>query len=43
MLKEEKSARVFENTVLRRLFETRRNELKERWRKLHNKELHNLS
>jgi hypothetical protein len=31
--------RVFENRVLRRIFGPNRDEVKEEWRKLHNKEL----
>jgi hypothetical protein len=34
--------RVFENRVLRRIFEPKRNEVTGNWRKLHNEELHNL-
>jgi hypothetical protein len=34
--------RVFENRVLRRIFGPKRNELMGEWRKLHNKELHEL-
>jgi hypothetical protein len=33
---------VFENTVLRRIFGPKRNEVKREWRKLHNKELNDL-
>jgi hypothetical protein len=33
---------VFENKVLRRIFGPKRNEVKGRWRKLHNKELRDL-
>jgi hypothetical protein len=33
---------VFENRVLRRIFETKREEVVGDWRKLHNEELHNL-
>jgi hypothetical protein len=33
---------VFKNTVLRRLFGPKRNEVIGDWRKLHNEELHNL-
>jgi hypothetical protein len=33
---------VFENRVLRRIFEPKRDEVKGEWRKLHNEELHNL-
>jgi hypothetical protein len=34
--------RVFENRVLRRIFEPKRDGVTGRWRKLHNEELHNL-
>jgi hypothetical protein len=33
---------VFENRVLRRIFEPKRDEVTGEWRKLHSKELHNL-
>jgi hypothetical protein len=33
---------VFENRVLRRIFEQKRDEMTGDWRKLHNEELHNL-
>jgi hypothetical protein len=33
---------VFENRVLGRMFETKRDEVTGGWRKLHNEELHNL-
>jgi hypothetical protein len=33
---------MFENRVLRRIFELRRHEMAEGWRKLHNNKLHNL-
>jgi hypothetical protein len=33
---------VFENRVLRRIFGPNRDEVMGEWRKLHNKELHNL-
>jgi hypothetical protein len=33
---------VFENSVLRRIFGARRDEVIGGWRKLHNEELHNL-
>jgi hypothetical protein len=33
---------VFENRVLRRIFGSKRDEVTEEWRKLHNEELHNL-
>jgi len=41
-LREERRLRVFENRVLRRIFELKRNELTEGWRKLHNEELNDL-
>jgi hypothetical protein len=34
--------RVFENRVLRRIFGPKRDEVSGEWRKLHNKELHDL-
>jgi hypothetical protein len=34
--------RVFENSVLRRIFGPKRDEVTAGWRKLHNEELHNL-
>jgi hypothetical protein len=33
---------VFENTVLRRIFGPKRDEVTGEWRKLHSEELHNL-
>jgi hypothetical protein len=33
---------VFENRVLRRIFEVKREEVAGGWRRLHNEELHNL-
>jgi hypothetical protein len=33
---------VFENRVLRRIFGVKRDEVRSEWRKLHNKELHDL-
>jgi hypothetical protein len=33
---------VFENSVLRRIFGPKRDEVTGEWRKLHNEELHNL-
>jgi hypothetical protein len=33
---------VFENRVLRRIFEPRREKVEGEWRRLHNEELHNL-
>jgi hypothetical protein len=41
-LREEHRLRVFENRVLRRIFGSKRDEVTEGWRKLHNEELHNL-
>jgi len=41
-LREERRQRVFENRVLRRIFEPKRNELTGEWRKLHNEELNDL-
>jgi hypothetical protein len=41
-LKEEHRLRVFENSVLRRIFASKRGEVTGGWRKLHNEELHNL-
>ena len=41
-LKEERRLRVFENKVLRRVFEPKRDELTGEWRKLRNEELNNL-
>jgi hypothetical protein len=41
-LKEEPRLRVFENRVLRRIFDPKRDEVTAGWRKLHNEELHNL-
>jgi hypothetical protein len=38
----EHKLRVFENRVLRRIFEPKRNGVKGGWRKIHNAELHNL-
>jgi hypothetical protein len=37
-LREERKLRVFENMVLRRIFESKREE----WRKIHNEELNDL-
>jgi hypothetical protein len=42
MLREEHRLRVFENEVLRRIFQPKRNEVTGEWRELHNEELHNL-
>jgi hypothetical protein len=41
-LREEHRLGVFENTVLRRIFGPKRNEVMGDWRKLHDEELHNL-
>jgi hypothetical protein len=41
-LREEHRLRVFENRVLRGIFGPKRDEVIGSWRKLHNKELHNL-
>jgi hypothetical protein len=41
-LREERRLRVFENRVLRVIFGSRRNEVTEEWRKLHNEMLHYL-
>jgi hypothetical protein len=42
ILREEHRLRVFENRVLRRIFEQKRGEMAGGWRKLHNEELRNL-
>jgi hypothetical protein len=34
---------VFENRMLRRIFVPKRDDVRERWIKLHNEELHNLN
>jgi hypothetical protein len=41
-LKEEHRLRVFDNRMLRRIFEPKREEVAGDWRRLHNGELHNL-
>jgi hypothetical protein len=41
-VREEYRLRVFENRVLRRIFEPKRDGVTGGWRKLHNEELHNL-
>jgi len=41
-LREERRLRVFENRVLRRVFESKRDEVTGEWRKLHNEELSDL-
>src|SRR5215469_7267990 len=42
ILREEHRLRVFENRVLRRLFEPKRDEVTREWRKLHNEELNDV-
>jgi hypothetical protein len=42
ILSEERSPRVSENRVLRRIFGPKRDEVTGEWRKLHNEELHDL-
>jgi hypothetical protein len=41
-LREERRLRVFENRVLRRISEPKRDEVKGKWRKLHSEELNDL-
>jgi len=41
-LREERKLRVFENMVLRRIFEPRREEVTGEWRRLHNEEINDL-
>jgi len=41
-LREERRLRVFENMVLRRIFEPKRDEVRGEWKKLHNEELNDL-
>jgi hypothetical protein len=41
-LREEHRLKVFENRVLRTIFEPKRDEVTGGWRKMHNEELHNL-
>jgi hypothetical protein len=41
-LREERTLRVFEKRVLRRIFGLKRDEVTGEWRKLHNEELHDL-
>jgi hypothetical protein len=41
-LRKEHRLRVFENAVLRRICQPRRDEVKEKWRKMHSEELHIL-
>jgi hypothetical protein len=42
ILREERKLRVFENRVLRRIFEAKRDEVTGEWTKLHKEELHDL-
>jgi hypothetical protein len=42
ILRYEHRLRVFENRVLRGIFEPKREEVAGGWRRLHNEELHNL-
>jgi hypothetical protein len=42
-LREEHTLRVYENRVLRRIFEPLRDEVTGEWRKLHNEELNDLT
>ena len=41
-MREERSLKVFENRVLRRIFGPKIDEVTGKWRKLHNEELNNL-
>jgi len=41
-LREERRLRVFENSVLKRIFVPKRDEVTREWRKLHNEELNDL-
>ena len=41
-LREERKLRVFENTVLRKIFGIRRDEVTGEWRRLHNEELNDM-
>jgi hypothetical protein len=41
-MREEHRLRVFENRVLRTIFRPKREEVTGGWRKLHNKDLHNM-
>jgi len=41
-MQEERKLRVFENMVLRRIFGSRRDEVRGEWRRLHNEELNDL-
>jgi hypothetical protein len=41
-LREERRLKVFENRVVRRIFGPKRDEVRGKWRKLHNEELNDL-
>jgi hypothetical protein len=41
-LREERRLRVFENSVLKRIFGPKRDEVTEEWKKLHSEEFHDL-
>jgi len=41
-LREERRLKMFDNTVLRRIFGPKRDEVTGEWRKLHNEELNDL-
>jgi hypothetical protein len=41
-LREEHRLRVFENMVLRKIFEPKKDEVRGEWRKLHNEELNEM-
>jgi len=41
-LREERRLRVFEHSVLRRIFGSKRDEVTREWRKLHNEEMDDL-
>ena len=41
-LREERKMRVFQNVVLRRIFGPRRDQVTEKWGRLHNEELNNF-
>jgi len=41
-LRKKRSLRVFENRVLRKIFESKREEVAGDWRRVHNEELHNV-
>jgi hypothetical protein len=42
ILRKESRMRLFENSVLRRIFVPKRDEVRVEWRKLHNEELNDL-